>query len=625
MKRKMTGSPLGLKVASALRTIEESLNQFSLSEICVGFNGATVYESSPIPAGAAQELRANPTARRPGGTVPGDASAVSVRCSGFAESVYIIYIRLFFPSVRKCAPSIDLDGRRSRKAAVGNGAEAADEESREEEEKIQCTGLQMKSPEKKKRKSSAQSAAAFSHVSEFAPPPTPMVDHLVASNPFEDDFGPPARGGGVPQPGPPNQGGPFMHSPGSGGPGGYGGGVGGMRMPFGGGPQQQMRRPPFPPHHQMGPGGFNLGFGQPGGGGGGGGGGFPPGFNMPPNFSPPGPMHPGQMHPMLSPGLGGGGHPRFGPPQPGVMGQGGHPFNSPPGSRQPPNAMGSMGSLGGMGNMGGGGNHNNMNSMGSLPHPFPNPDAPYPGPGTPGGEGRGVGGEDLKNFHNAPQQQQSSHPAPPPPPPPPPAQSASALGLHPDQPPPNASPPGSGPVPGPVNGGQPPQQQQPPAPQLQQPSTPSAQQPNTPGGGGAFSQHNSSANPASSSAPPPPPSTTSTTSSSSSAGAASQQDQPPQLPAHPPHGSRSKPGAPAECPCGFCLSEVHDDQDAILCEASCQKWFHRECTGMTEPAYGLLTRESAAVWACDFCLKSKEIQSVYVREAVGQLVAANEG
>ncbi|MGH0181279.1 UNVERIFIED_CONTAM: hypothetical protein FKN15_006491 [Acipenser sinensis] len=166
--------------------------------------------------------------------------------------------------------------------------------------------------------------------------------------------------------------------------------------------------------------------------------------------------------------------------------------------------------------------------------------------------------------------------------------------------------------------------QQPPAQQLQQPSTPSAQQPNTPGGGGAFSQHNSSANPASSSAPPPP-STTSTTSSSSSAGAASQQDQPPQLPAHPPHGSRSKPGAPAECPCGFCLSEVHDDQDAILCEASCQKWFHRECTGMTEPAYGLLTRESAAVWACDFCLKSKEIQSVYVREAVGQLVAANEG
>ncbi|XP_058875624.1 FAD synthase-like, partial [Acipenser ruthenus] len=36
---RVAGSPLGLKVASALRTIEEALNQFSLSEICVGFNG----------------------------------------------------------------------------------------------------------------------------------------------------------------------------------------------------------------------------------------------------------------------------------------------------------------------------------------------------------------------------------------------------------------------------------------------------------------------------------------------------------------------------------------------------------------------------------------------------------
>lgn len=77
--------------------------------------------------------------------------------------------------------------------------------------------------------------------------------------------------------------------------------------------------------------------------------------------------------------------------------------------------------------------------------------------------------------------------------------------------------------------------------------------------------------------------------------------------------------------CGFCLLEVHDDQEAILCEASCQRWFHRDCTGLTEPAYGLLTRESAAVWACDFCLKTKEIQAVYVRQSLGQLVAANEG
>lgn len=90
-------------------------------------------------------------------------------------------------------------------------------------------------------------------------------------------------------------------------------------------------------------------------------------------------------------------------------------------------------------------------------------------------------------------------------------------------------------------------------------------------------------------------------------------------------GSGPQPPPGLVYPCGACRSEVNDDQDAILCEASCQKWFHRECTGMTESAYGLLTTEASAVWACDLCLKTKEIQSVYIREGVGQLVAANDG
>ncbi|XP_019329664.1 PREDICTED: pygopus homolog 2, partial [Aptenodytes forsteri] len=90
-------------------------------------------------------------------------------------------------------------------------------------------------------------------------------------------------------------------------------------------------------------------------------------------------------------------------------------------------------------------------------------------------------------------------------------------------------------------------------------------------------------------------------------------------------GSGHQPPPGLVYPCGACRNEVNDDQDAILCEASCQKWFHRECTGMTENAYGLLTTEASAVWACDFCLKTKEIQSVYVREGMGQLVAANDG
>ncbi|XP_013363790.1 PREDICTED: pre-B-cell leukemia transcription factor-interacting protein 1 isoform X2 [Chinchilla lanigera] len=64
-------------------------------------------------------------------------------------------------------------------------------------------GLQMKSPEKKRRKSNTQ-GPAYSHLTEFAPPPTPMVDHLVASNPFEDDFGTPKVGGAAP---------PFLGSP----------------------------------------------------------------------------------------------------------------------------------------------------------------------------------------------------------------------------------------------------------------------------------------------------------------------------------------------------------------------------------------------------------------------------
>nr|XP_015224317.1 PREDICTED: pygopus homolog 2 [Lepisosteus oculatus] len=365
-------------------------------------------------------------------------------------------------------------------------------------------GLQMKSPEKKKRKSSAQ-GAAFSHLSEFAPPPTPMVDHLVASNPFDDDFGPPARAGGPPG-GPGSAGGPFLPSPG----GGYGGPGGPMRMggmPFlgggaagAGGSGQPTRRPPFGPpgaggagggHHQMGFGGL-PGFGGPGpggGAGGGGGGGFPPGgpqFNIPPSFSPPGPMHHGPgFNPMLSPGaLGGAGgapHPRFGVPPQQPPGQGGHHFNSPPlpsggGPRPPHGPLGPMGGL-----------PSGMNSIPSMP-----------GMSSMGG---GVGGAGMGGLPGMP---------------------------------PGQFPPHDGPT---------------------------AQK----GAGGLV------------------------------------------------------------FPCGFCLSEVNDDQDAILCEASCQKWFHRDCTGMTETAYGLLTRESAAVWACDFCLKTKEIQSVYIREGLGQLVAANDG
>ncbi|XP_067245551.1 pygopus homolog 1 [Chanodichthys erythropterus] len=78
-------------------------------------------------------------------------------------------------------------------------------------------------------------------------------------------------------------------------------------------------------------------------------------------------------------------------------------------------------------------------------------------------------------------------------------------------------------------------------------------------------------------------------------------------------------------PCGICLSEVNDDQEAILCEASCQKWFHRVCTGMTETAYNLLTAEMSAVWGCDACMEDKGAQLLKTREESGAPSVTGEG
>lgn len=78
-------------------------------------------------------------------------------------------------------------------------------------------------------------------------------------------------------------------------------------------------------------------------------------------------------------------------------------------------------------------------------------------------------------------------------------------------------------------------------------------------------------------------------------------------------------------PCGICLNEVNDDQEAILCEASCQKWFHRVCTGMTETAYNLLTAEMSAVWGCDACMEDKEAQLLKTRDGPGTPSVTNDG
>ncbi|CAH1254424.1 pygopus homolog 2-like [Branchiostoma lanceolatum] len=67
-------------------------------------------------------------------------------------------------------------------------------------------------------------------------------------------------------------------------------------------------------------------------------------------------------------------------------------------------------------------------------------------------------------------------------------------------------------------------------------------------------------------------------------------------------------------PCGICRQEVSDNDEAILCEAHCNQWFHRVCTGLTEAAYHLLTAEQAAEWACDNCLRTQNIPPVRLKD-----------
>lgn len=70
------------------------------------------------------------------------------------------------------------------------------------------------------------------------------------------------------------------------------------------------------------------------------------------------------------------------------------------------------------------------------------------------------------------------------------------------------------------------------------------------------------------------------------------------------------PNAPPIYPCGVCHKEVHDNDQAILCESGCNFWFHRGCTGLTEGAFQMLTAEVYAEWACDKCLSTKNIPLV---------------
>merc|ERR1719251_581142 len=70
------------------------------------------------------------------------------------------------------------------------------------------------------------------------------------------------------------------------------------------------------------------------------------------------------------------------------------------------------------------------------------------------------------------------------------------------------------------------------------------------------------------------------------------------------------PNAPPISPCGICHKEVHDNDQAILCESGCNFWFHRVCTGLVEAAFHFLTQEIYAEWVCDKCFTQKDVPLV---------------
>lgn len=75
----------------------------------------------------------------------------------------------------------------------------------------------------------------------------------------------------------------------------------------------------------------------------------------------------------------------------------------------------------------------------------------------------------------------------------------------------------------------------------------------------------------------------------------------------------SNPNAPPIYPCGICHKEVHDNDQAILCESGCNFWYHRNCTGLSEIAFIMLNQEVYAEWACDQCLSSRNIPLVKMK------------
>jgi len=67
------------------------------------------------------------------------------------------------------------------------------------------------------------------------------------------------------------------------------------------------------------------------------------------------------------------------------------------------------------------------------------------------------------------------------------------------------------------------------------------------------------------------------------------------------------PAAPKTCK--ICNQETSATDELIQCKASCGMWFHKTCTGLSDAAYKFLITEEMAIWCCDICIKTCEINA----------------
>ena len=74
--------------------------------------------------------------------------------------------------------------------------------------------------------------------------------------------------------------------------------------------------------------------------------------------------------------------------------------------------------------------------------------------------------------------------------------------------------------------------------------------------------------------------------------------------------------------CDVCCSSIVDDkEDALLCEGSCQKWFHRYCTGVSSTCFRSLSN-SPTPFVCWLC--SQELHRTIVSQLQAEIAALRE-